>query len=150
MQSSCKLEDLAKPMPDTPAHRGYVVEFPQRSPGSHRLTASDRQDVAAFRGTAEIAGYDALIIHVVSVGKSAGMVDYVAAYRAGEPWSAWCFTRSNDMICCWDALTSQDHGSFPSMSEALGCILLRAPPLHAYAIPLSEDRPAASVPQKSA
>ncbi len=109
-----------------PACRSNVVTFPQRERTANCLTKQDKQDVADLRAQADEAGYDALMIHVVLTGENAGTTDYVAAYRAGEPWSCWSFARSNGMICSWNALNSRDSGTFSSMSEALGCILLGA------------------------
>jgi len=110
----------------TPPPGENVVPFPKRHQAANGLTKRDRQDVADLRMQACAAGFDALMIHVVLTNESGGTTDYVAAYRAGETWSSWGFARNNGVVCSWNALTSRDAGSFSSMSEALGCILLGA------------------------
>jgi hypothetical protein len=124
--------------------QGNVVPFPQRPRTANCLTQQDRQDVADLRNQAAAAGYDCLMIHVVSVSEGCRTTDYVAAYRAGEPWSSWGFARDGRRICSWNALTSVDWGIFASMSEALGSILLgAATPQNAERRLPSEDRQAA-------
>jgi len=108
------------------ARAGNVIDFPQRRRSACCLTPRDKQDVADLRLQAEAAGYDTLMIHVVVVNGLLGTTDYVAAYRAGERWSRWGFARSGKSICSWNALTSDDAGTFSSMSEALGQVLLGA------------------------
>ena len=108
------------------SYRRNVVPFPQRSRTANCLTQQDRQDVADLRNAAAAAGYNALMVHVVSISDDCRTTDYVAAYRTGEPWSSWGFARDGRRICSWNALTSADAGTFSSMSEALGFILLGA------------------------
>jgi hypothetical protein len=108
------------------ARASNVIQFPQRQRSAFCLTPRDRQDVAELRIRADAAGYDTLMIHVVVVDGTPGTTDYVAAYRAGERWSRWGFARSGNSICSWNALTSADAGTFSSMSEALGEVLLGA------------------------
>jgi hypothetical protein len=108
------------------ARASNVVDFPQRRRSASCLTQRDKQDVAELRTQAGAAGYDRLVIHVVVVNGTPGTTDYVAAYRAGKRWSSWGFARNGKRICSWNALNSADAGTFPSMSEALGEVLLGA------------------------
>jgi hypothetical protein len=103
---------------------GNVIVF-RRPIAFHCLTQQDKQDVRAFRGRAEAAGYDALIVHQMSPTDEIEVLDYVSAHRAGEAWSTWGFARVADLINAWNALNCSDVGSFPSMEAALRGVLLR-------------------------
>ena len=109
------------------ARDSNVVRFPETRRTAQCLTQQDKQDVAAFRDRAAAAGYDSLMIHRTADDGGVGTRDYVTAHWGDEAWSSWGFARNKGVICCWNALTSKDAGTFETMFEALERILTGLP-----------------------
>jgi len=101
-----------------------IIQFPCKKPSASCLTKQDRQDASNFRVLAKEAGYDAIIVHVVSLGIGQGTMDYISVYRPEQAWSTWGFAREGNAVLAWNALTSKDAGTFATVWEALACVLV--------------------------
>jgi hypothetical protein len=78
-----------------------VLQFRLEANPTNCLTSKDKEAVEKFSYQAKSAGYGRLAIHLTEPSDGLSGRDYVAAYRAGQVWSAWCFARNGSKIFVW-------------------------------------------------
>jgi hypothetical protein len=99
-----------------------IVPFPVRRLHSNRLTMMDRIQAMEWQKS-DAGSYGVLLtIHDREPDDADEVGDYLAIYRKGTQWAAWCAAREGSRITVWHGSTGSDIGSFGSMTDALAAI----------------------------
>jgi hypothetical protein len=99
-----------------------ILPFPLRTRQSHRFTVNDRIQAAQWEVTHAMPAGARLEIHDRRWDDAPEVGDYISIYRACDRWTVWGLARDGAHITVWNASTSADLGSFPTMTEALAAV----------------------------
>lgn len=100
-----------------------IIPFPPVGLRQNRLTIRDRMRALAWAETVRALGYERVVIRERHPQDEPHIGDYLAIYRAGEPWAAWGVARHGGRLRVWRCATGADLGEFGSIDEALEAII---------------------------